>query len=113
MRNLAKPRALVGGEAYKEGERLLELRDLLFGKGVGLFPALLSAIKVADLKAARPSALSAAGFPRKLEAGEETDHVGLCIEEVRKCSVGGSAGWGCRRLRGLSYACLAVVAGGG
>lgn len=65
-----------------------------------------------SFKAARPSAaVSAAGFPRKLEAGQETDHVGLCVEVVRKCSVGGSAGWGCRRLRGLSYACLAVVAG--
>lgn len=48
MRNLAKPFALAAGEAYKEGERLLELRDLLFGKGVGLSQASLSAIKVVD-----------------------------------------------------------------
>ena len=77
MRNIAKPHALEAGDAYKEGERFLELRDLLFGKGVGLSQALLSAFTFVD-QGWEPSTISAAGFPRKLVAGDETDHVGVC-----------------------------------
>jgi hypothetical protein len=95
MRNVAKPHAWTGEEAYEEGERLLELRDLLFGKGVGLSQALLSAIKFVD-QGWEPSTLSAAGFMGKLVAGEETDHVGVCRGDEGVFGRG-LGGLGCRR----------------
>jgi hypothetical protein len=69
----------MGGKqnaTYKKGEGLLELRDLLFGKGVGLLAMVLSAHCVLWTE---PDCPSTAGLPLQQNRKLNTELTILCL----------------------------------
>jgi hypothetical protein len=69
---------------YKKGESLLELRDLLFGKGVGLLLKTLSAYRVPG-RWMQPDCPSSAGLPpSRFASFILTDHVDGLVSDLSK-----------------------------